>query len=822
MDEQKAFMNEESKATKSPNVRHKCSACFKQYKKKEHLVAHMRVANHSVHQPQCGVCQKYCKSFESLREHLYGPLQKACCSKIYRSQGCDLCLSVFESFDALDVHKEKCHLYPFPALGHAPVNSLGNSLESVEDVQMIEADNNNINEIPKAVAMDCEMVGGGSDGTLDICGRVCLIDEDENVIFHSYVIPQIPITNFRHEITGITEDNLRDARPLKQVREKIEEILHNGEALWRIRLQGGKARVLVGHSVDHDLDCLQMNYPNHLRRDTACYPPLMKTNLASHSLKYLAKTYLGYEIQSGVHDPYEDCVAAMRLYRRMRAQSVCHSWSLSRISLAVHPNASASIGTARGLFDEMLEKDQVSWNSIISGYVYNGDVASARELFEEMPVKRSVVAWTALIDGYGKQGMVVEMFRLFRRMIVAIDNVKPNSSLVCLLSSCSDNSYLKLGRWVSVFIDVNRIPLDIILSTALIGSYARSGDVDKARRIFDGTPNKTLATWNAMITGCVHGGLFEEAIQLFYIMRRNRVRPDEITMVNVLSACAGLGALELGREIHLYLGRSRLLLNEILATALVDMYSKCGSIKDACLVFVKSTEKDVVLWNAMIVGLATHGHGRDSLAVFSQMERSRMQPNEVTFIGVLSACAHSGLVEDGRAKFDIMQARYNLKPKIEHYSCMVDLLGRAGHLKEAMDIVKSMNVEPDSIVWGSLLSACGIHQNVELADEVGKIILLSESLNVGCCILLSNIYASSNRWKDVARVRRLMKSTGMKKPSGCSWIEVDGVVNSFLVEESAHPRHEDIYEMHDILVNQLMFEGYTHNPDFLLMEDDGT
>ncbi|XP_068663780.1 uncharacterized protein [Aristolochia californica] len=316
---QERFMDEASKAARPLTVRHKCSACFKQYKKKEHLIAHMRVANHSVHQPQCGVCQKYCKSFESLREHLSGPLRKVFCAKIFSSRGCDLCMDVFGSSDALDMHKEKCRMCPLPALGHAQVNFLENNLESVDHAQLIAANHNN--ESPKAVAMDCEMVGGGSDGTLDICGRVCLIDEDENVIFHSYVIPQIPITNYRHEITGITEDNLKGARPLKQVREKIEEILHNGEAIWKIRLHGGKARILVGHSIEHDLYCLQMNYPDHLRRDTACYPPLMKTNLASHSLKYLVKTYLGNEIQSGVHDPYEDCVAAMRLYKKMRGQA---------------------------------------------------------------------------------------------------------------------------------------------------------------------------------------------------------------------------------------------------------------------------------------------------------------------------------------------------------------------------------------------------------------------------------------------------------------------------------------------------------------------
>ncbi|XXG80757.1 hypothetical protein AAC387_Pa09g1546 [Persea americana] len=300
--------------------RHKCSACFKQYKKKEHLIEHMQVSYHSVHEPKCGVCKKHCKSFESVREHLMGPLPKANCAKIYSAQGCDLCLSVFDSTEARDAHKELCCLSPASS-GTPTIN-----LKFVENGSPLDMEISGLpsasdgNEIPKVVALDCEMVGGGSDGSLDLCARVCIIDEDENIIFHSYVIPQIPVTNYRFEVTGVTEENLKDAMPLKLVQEKVQEILFNGESIWKIRLEGGRARILVGHNLEHDLCCLRLNYPDHLIRDTAKYQPLMKTNLISHSLKYLTQTYLGYDIQSGFHDPYEDSVAAVRLYKRMRAQ----------------------------------------------------------------------------------------------------------------------------------------------------------------------------------------------------------------------------------------------------------------------------------------------------------------------------------------------------------------------------------------------------------------------------------------------------------------------------------------------------------------------
>ncbi|KAJ8620673.1 hypothetical protein MRB53_029202 [Persea americana] len=470
----------------------------------------------------------------------------------------------------------------------------------------------------------------------------------------------------------------------------------------------------------------------------------------------------------------------------------------------------------------MCERDGVSWNSIVSGCVHCGEIEVARLLFEDMPMRRNVVCWTALINGFGREGMIVEMLSLFLRMLVSGDDVRPNSAtMVCLLSACSAASNSELGRWVSVFVDVNAMPLDIILVTALIDMHSKCGDLSKAKELFNRIPNKNLVSWNAMITGYVQCGLPEEAIRLFNQMQVDSVKPNEITMVNILTACASLGALDLGREVHLQLGRSGLKLNVIVATALVDMYSKCGSINDACLVFVKMSKKDVVLWNAMILGLAIHGNGRDSLSVFYQMESEGTRPNDATFIGILSACTHAGLVEEGRFYFQHSLKKHGLSPKLEHYACTVDLLGRAGHLDEAFALVRSMSVTPDSIIWGILLNACSIHQNVRLADEVGKFVLLEKDPNLGCCILLSNIYAAAGWWGDVARVRRLMKEKGMRKPSGCSWIEVDGVVHRFLVEDTTHRETPELYEMLGRVMHQASFEGYVPYFDFVQLNMDG-
>ncbi|KAK7261730.1 hypothetical protein RIF29_28048 [Crotalaria pallida] len=296
----------------------KCNACYKQYKKEEHLIEHLNKSYHSVHQPRCAACLKHCKSFESVREHVFGPLPRGFCSRLFSEQGCQLCLAIFGSPEARDEHIELCRL-PAPV----PLETSALSYIDPEFYVQVSSAENHVGRRPGAIAIDCEMVGGGYDGSIEVCARVCVVDEDEKVIFHTYVQPEIPVTNYRHDTTGLTEEHLRDGMPLKEVQEKVLQILYNEESLSNVRsklFDGGKARLLVGHGLANDLDCLKLSYPDHMLRDTSMYPPLMKTNSVSHSLKYLTRTYLGYDIQTGDHDPYEDCISAMRLYKRMRGQ----------------------------------------------------------------------------------------------------------------------------------------------------------------------------------------------------------------------------------------------------------------------------------------------------------------------------------------------------------------------------------------------------------------------------------------------------------------------------------------------------------------------
>ncbi|XP_011625833.2 pentatricopeptide repeat-containing protein At1g08070, chloroplastic [Amborella trichopoda] len=477
---------------------------------------------------------------------------------------------------------------------------------------------------------------------------------------------------------------------------------------------------------------------------------------------------------------------------------------------------------AHRVFEEMPVKDQVSYNSMIHGYAKMGDLSCASHLFSEMP-ERNVISWTSLIGGYCRAGNIKEALETFKRMILSVEGPDPNTAtMVSLLSACSSLCDLEAGRWVSCVIDINKVASSIVLNTSLIDMFAKCGDIIKARKVFDEMPFRNLVSWNAMVTGYSQCGLPNEAISLFREMGGEDVEPNEVTLVGVLSSCANLGALELGREIHNYVCENGLETNVILSTALIDMYAKCGSIESACLVFFKMPKRDVVSWNAMIVGLSMNGLGKEALVVFTNMRKAGVRPNDVTFLGALSGCSHSGLVDEGRYIFQEMVSQYNLSPNAEHYACMVDLLGRAGFLDEAFMLVRDMPFKPDPAIWAALLSSCRTHCNVKFASEIGQILMLSETPHLGSCILLSNVYASAGMWDEVARVRRLIKDKRLRKPAGCSWVEICGIVHRFVVEDSKHPQSEEIYDLLRGITKQLKVEGYVPELDLLLQSSEET
>eukprot|EP01018_Ginkgo_biloba_P006645 Gb_37102 [translate_table: standard] len=464
------------------------------------------------------------------------------------------------------------------------------------------------------------------------------------------------------------------------------------------------------------------------------------------------------------------------------------------------------------------ESDVYVGAGLIDMYAKCGDIDNARRVFDRM-CTRDLVTWSAMIAGYAQNRHADKALILFHEMQLA--NITPNSvTLVSVLPACAHLGALQQGKWIHDYLIRSGFESNVFVGTALIHMYANCGDIEIARRVFDKMCKRNVVSWSAMIDGYAQNGQANDALSLFNQMQLADMKPNSVTMVSVLLACAHLGAPQQGKRIHDYIIRSGFESDVSVGTALIDMYAKCGNIEMARQWFDKMPERDVVSWSAMIAGYGIHGHGKDALKLFSQMQRTGMRPNDVTFVSVLSACSHTGLVDEGWQYFDCMSRDYGIKPKVKHYACMVDLLGRAGHLDEAQDIVKKMPLEPDAGVWGALLGACRIHCNIELGEHVAEHLFDLEPENAGYYVLLSNIYASAGRWNDVAKLRTRMKERGLKKPPGCSFIEVNSQVHAFLVEDRSHPQSEKLYATLEILAEQMKDAGYVANMKFVLHEVD--
>lgn len=329
--------------------------------------------------------------------------------------------------------------------------------------------------------------------------------------------------------------------------------------------------------------------------------------------------------------------------------------------------------------------------------------------------------------------------------------------------------------------------------TTMVVGYARFGYLDAARRLFYEIPEKDVVPWNALIGAYVQAKSGKEALSLFHEMQARNVKPDEVTMVNVLSACAQLGALDVGIWIHNYIEKHNLTLNVALGTALVDMYAKCGNITKALRVFHKIPSRNALTYTSIIGGLALHGDVQDALSIFLEMIDVGLMPDKVTFLGILSACCHGGLVEQGRQFFSQMSSKFKIVPELKHYSCMVDLLGRAGLLEEAIELIEAMPLKADAVIWGALFFACRIHKNVELGERAAVKLLELDPGDSGIYVLLANIYVEANMWHKAGEVRKVMRERGVDKTPGCSSIELNGNVYEFIVRDKSHSQSNQIH-----------------------------
>ncbi|KAL4184459.1 hypothetical protein AMTRI_Chr10g1120 [Amborella trichopoda] len=360
---------------------------------------------------------------------------------------------------------------------------------------------------------------------------------------------------------------------------------------------------------------------------------------------------------------------------------------------------------------------------------------------------------------------------------------------------------------------------DVVAYNAMIAGLARLGDVGSARDLFDQMPSRSVVSWNTMISCYSQQGKPALALALFRLMQAEHVTPNRITFVGVLSACGQLGALEVGRWVHGFIDRlwpKPKGPGLFVCNSLIDMYAKCGSANQAKQVFDEMHERSVVSWNVMISGLAAHGKGRDALNLFAEMQAQGFEPNDITFIGVLCACTHTGLLEAGRTYFELMVNEHMIEPKVEHYGCLVDLLGRAGQVHEAHELVNSMPVTPDAGIWGALLMACRTHGHIEIAECAIVKLLELEPHNAGNYVLLSNIYAASSRWDEVEQVRERMRGVKVRKTPGSSSIEIQGMIHEFVIGDKSHPLSKAIYEKLEELNVRLKLAGYVPSTSSVL------
>ncbi|XP_047332387.1 pentatricopeptide repeat-containing protein At2g22410, mitochondrial [Impatiens glandulifera] len=526
---------------------------------------------------------------------------------------------------------------------------------------------------------------------------------------------------------------------------------------------------------------------------------------------------------------------AVLLYKSMlRSRSIPDNYTYPLLLKSCSRLSSICVGNQiiGHVLKQGFDSDIFVHNAIIHLLVSFGELDVARKVFDES-CERDLVSWNSLINGYVRAGLALEALALYRQMLEK--GIPPDEvTMIGVVSSCAQLEDIGLGAKCRRYIDENGLNLTVPLANALMDMYVKCGKVELAkvlfnnmtnktmvswttmivgyskvglleiaRKLFDEMPEKDVVPWNAMINGYVQGHNFKEALSLFQEMLCSDVKPDEVTMVSCLSASSQLGALDMGIWIHNYIKKQMLSLNVALGTALVDMYAKCGNIPKALDVFDEMLVRNSLTWTVIVDGLALHGNPREAISYFSKMIDIGLMPDEITFLAVLKACCHGGLVEEGRKFFSEMSSIFKLSPRLKHYSCMVDLLGRAGMLDEAEELINSMPMEADAVVWGSLFFACGAHKNLDMGERAAKKLIELDPHDSGIYVLLANMYGEAKMWEKAGKVRKMMREKGVEKTPGCSLIEVNGCVSEFIVRDKSHLQSERIYDCLDHLTKQL-------------------
>ena len=464
------------------------------------------------------------------------------------------------------------------------------------------------------------------------------------------------------------------------------------------------------------------------------------------------------------------------------------------------------------LFKFRLELDVFIGSALVNCYLKFGLMEHAQVAFEELPT-RDVVLWNALVNGFAQIGQFEMVLKTFKRM--NDEGVVPSRFTVTgVLSVFAVTGELDNGRIIHGFAMKMGYDSGIAVSNSLIDMYGKCKCVEDALEIFEMISEKDIFSWNSIISVHEQCGDYDGTLRLFDRMLGAWIQPDLVTVTIVLPACSHLAALMHGREIHGYmivsgLGKDGKDVDDVLLkNAVMDMYAKCGSMRDAHLVFERMCDKDVASWNIMIMGYGMHGYGNEALEMFSRMCEVRLKPDEITFVGVLSACSHAGFVRQGRNFLAQMKSKYDVAPTIEHYTCVIDMLGRAGQLNEAYELALTMPIEANPVVWRAFLAACLLHKHAVLAEVAANRVFELEPEHCGSYVLMSNVYGAIGRYEEVSEVRHSMRQQNVRKTPGCSWIELKNGVHVFVSADRAHPEAYSIYAGLNSLTARLREYGY--------------
>ena len=540
------------------------------------------------------------------------------------------------------------------------------------------------------------------------------------------------------------------------------------------------------------------------------------------------------------------------------------------------------VGYARTVFNSMSERDSISWNSVISGFAQSGLEVEAVCLFMELlrcgltpdhytltsvlkatsslslnkqvhvhAIKTNNVGdsfvSTALIDAYSRNKCMKEAEVLFSRN--SFDLVACNAmmsgytqsndgdktlklfalmhkqgdrsddfTLATVVKTCGSLFAMNQGKQVHAYAIKSGYNLDLWVSSGVLDMYVKCGDMKAAHVAFNCIAAPDDVAWTTMISGCIENGEEERAFHVYSQMRLMGVLPDEFTIATLAKASSCLTALEQGRQIHANALKLNCSGDPFVGTSLVDMYAKCGSIDDAFSLFKRIEMRNIAAWNAMLVGLAQHGEGKEALQLFEQMRSLGIKPDKVTFIGVLSACSHSGLVSEAYKQIKSMDRDYGIKPEIEHYSCLADALGRAGLVREAEKLIESMSLEASASMYRALLAACRVQGDTETGKRVATKLLELEPSDSSAYVLLSNMYAAASKWTEVKLARTMMRGQNVKKDPGFSWIEVKNKIHLFVVDDRSNPQAELIYRKVKDVIRDIKQEGYVPETDYTLVD----